>query len=232
MPKIGRALKRAVELKPQEEPDGRSRKGPTSALMNVNRRMIFQFLCQHPCSRVDSISSNTSLSRSSVTWHLGCLIDAGYVIMFLNNKKRTYCPSGLVPARNLRTYSILSEEECMKMYQAVIRNPGIDQGLLRDYMDVPASIIARCVKDLLEIDLITRVMDGRHARFFPTEKYLSIMKDERASCKEFIRSFMRRAADEHLNPELKDLKGSNTVIEMQILGQKERLEIPQRILSP
>jgi DNA-binding transcriptional ArsR family regulator len=232
MPQIGKALKKAVELKPQEGSDNLSRKGPTSALMNANRRKIFQFVCLHPCSRIDGISTNVSLSRPSVSWHLTCLIDAGYVQTFLDNKKRTYYPSGLVSTRNLRSYSVLGEGHCMAIYQAVLRNPGADTGFLLNDMDLSASIMTSCLKNLLEIGMITRVMDGRHARYFPTEKYLNVARDERAACKEFIRSLIRKMADEYLKPELTDLKGPNMVIEIKVLGQKERIEIPKRILPP
>jgi DNA-binding transcriptional ArsR family regulator len=230
MPEIGKALKRAVEQNPQEGPDDRAKKGPTSALMNANRRKIFQFLCLHPCSRIDGISSNISLSRSSVSWHLGCLIDAGYVQIFTDNKKKRYYPTGLISAKNLRIYSALGEDHCISIYQTVLRNPGADAGLLMQGTDMSVSTMTGCLKNLLETGMINRVMDGRHARYFPTEKYLSIQRDERAANKEFIRSLVRKMADEFLKPELIDLKGPNTTIEIKVLGQKDRVEVPQRIL--
>jgi DNA-binding transcriptional ArsR family regulator len=230
MPEIGKALKRAVEQKPQEGGDDRSRKGPTSALMNANRRNIFQFLCLRPCSRIDSISTNVSQSRSSVSWHLTCLIDAGYVQTFQDHKKKAYYPSGLISSKNLRIYSVLGGEQCKAIYQAVLRSPGADAGLLGRDADVQVSTLTGCLKNLLEIGMITRVMDGRHARYFPTEKNISLVRDERAACKDFVRSLIRKMADDHLKPELTDLKGPNLVIEIRVLGQKERFEIPQRIL--
>lgn len=230
MPQIGEALKRAVELKPQEGQDDRTRKGPTSALMNANRRKIFQFLCMRPCSRIERISESISLSRSSVSWHLGALINSGYVQIFLDNKKKAYYPSGLISTSNLRIYSVLGGEHYMAIYHVVLRSPGADAGLIMNEVGVTAPIITACLKNLLEIGMITRVMDGRHVRYFPTEKYMSILRDERVANKEFIRLLIRKMADEFLKPELTDLKGSNLVIEIKILSQKERIEIPQRIL--
>jgi DNA-binding transcriptional ArsR family regulator len=229
MPKIGKALKRAVELKPLDEADDGSRKVPASPLMNLNRRKIFQFLCMHPCSRIEAISSHVSLSRSSASWHLGCLIDTGFVHIFLDSKTKRYYPAGLIPSKNLRIYSVLGEDGCRAVYRAVLASPGADRSLLVD--NLGASGLTGCLNNLLEISFITRVKDGKHARFFPTERCLEVQKEERAAGKDFIRLLIRKMTEEHLKPELMELKGSNPVIEMKILSQKEKLEIPQRILS-
>ena len=91
MPKIGDALKKAVEVKPQEVEDT-SRARLSSALMNANRRKIFQFLITHPCSNTSQIAETLELSRSTISWHLDYLVKSGYVDFHVDSKKKIFYP--------------------------------------------------------------------------------------------------------------------------------------------
>ena len=131
MPKIGDALKKAVEIKPKEEEDT-SRAKPSSALMNANRRKIFQYLLKQPCTNAGQIAKALELSRSTVSWHLDYLVKSGYVDSHIDNKKKIFCPSGLISRKRIVVFSLLNQPAGMLIYRAVVREPGQDPGMLKE----------------------------------------------------------------------------------------------------
>ena len=109
----------------------------------------------------------------------------------------------------------------------------MDGKFLRNESGISPGRLNTCLKNLLETALISRVMDGRHARYFPTDRYKGVIEEEKSTFKEFVRILLRKMTEEHLKPEIYDMKGIDIVIEITILGQKERIKIPQRkIPSP
>jgi DNA-binding transcriptional ArsR family regulator len=231
MPKIGDALKKAVEQGPADiEPD-KSRARPSSALMNANRRRIFQYLCLHPCSVLSQISRETSMSRSSAMWHLESLAKSGYIMQFMLDGKPHYCPKDLVSRKNLRALSVLAKVGVMDVYLAIQQSPGSDVGMMVPALEMPVSHVRRILRDLEEAGLITRVADGRNVRYFATDAYKTLLREETHSRKEFLRTLMKRLSSEHLKPEIENLKGSKIIISMQILAQREILVIPGLNLS-
>lgn len=225
MPKIGDALKKAVEMRPENVKENTPRSKPTSALMNPNRRIIFQFLCTYPFSGPEMISRGTGLSRSSVTWHLDRLTDVGFLQVFKDRGGKVYSPKGMVPRKYSADFTLLMRADCRKMLRDLMANPGLDKAGLGEK---PAVGRARaCLRGLLDSGLIKKVMDGRHARYFPTDRYYDLKRDCRPANKEFTRALMLRLGEEHLRPEIHDLKSADAVIEIWVLGQKDRIVISQ-----
>ncbi|MDD4308282.1 MAG: hypothetical protein PHU53_05690 [Thermoplasmata archaeon] len=225
MPKIGDALKKAVELQPEKMPETVPRSKPTSALMNPNRRKIFQFLCTYPFSGQEMISQGTVLSRSSVSWHLDRLIDAGFLQAFKDRRGKVYSPKGLVPLKYSADFTVLMQADCRNMLRTLMANPGLDKSGLGENPAVGRA--GACLRRLLGSGLIKKVMDGRHARYFPTDRYHDLKRECLPVNKEFTRALLRRLAEEHLRPEIHDLKSADAVIEIWVLGQKEKLVISQ-----
>ncbi|MFO7619444.1 MAG: helix-turn-helix domain-containing protein [Thermoplasmata archaeon] len=228
MPKIGDALKMAVEQKPDNITGEQTRARPASALMNPNRRRIYQHLCIHPCSRLGPIASGTSLSRSSAKWHLEVLVEADYVREFLVDGKSHYCPHGLVSAQNLQLFAALGNNNNAEVFKVVLQNPGFDAGMLASLLGISTSLARNSLSELLGIGLVSCVADGRYIRYFPTEKYRDAIRMEKGAHREFIRHLVGRLSREHLKPELGDLKGPNTVIAISILGQSDRIIVPRQ----
>jgi predicted transcriptional regulator len=230
MPKIGRALKSVVELESRTGSADRTRSRPSSPLMNPNRRKVFQYICLHPCSAVEAIVSATGISRSSVLWHLGHLMDSGYAEKFQERRSQVYGPAGFVQPGSVHIFSALAKRDCLRVFGSVLDNPGSDVKLLAERLGLPAGRLRGCMNGLAAAGLVTRVMDGRHARYFPTERYEDLLSELGTRSKHFTRRLMRKLAEEHLRPEIRDMKRENTVIILNIMGKEETLEIPQRNL--
>ena len=225
MPKIGDALKKAVEIKPQEEID-RSRSRPSSALMNLNRRKIFQYLCRHPCSRIGQISMALKLSRSTVSWHIDYLVKSGYLDLQSTDKKKAYCPASLLSRKSMLVFSFLNHPASLKIYQEILNEPGQDRAMLSKKVPASQSHVSEILKTMLDMQLISSVKDGKHVRFFPTDESIQMMKKDLASHKMFIRLLVKKMNSEHLRPEISESKGGGVIIHIKVPGQTARIEIP------
>ena len=226
MPKIGDALKRAVEIKPEEAAWQGKRGGVFSALMNPNRRKIFKFLCRHPCSGMRRICIDAGLSRPSVKWHLDVLSESGYIQEFIDGKKPVYCPAGLVSASNMHLFRLLAREDCASVYSHILAMPGGSSRDIRLGSRLSQAKVHNCMVSLIESGLATTVRDGRHTRYYPTGKLEQAAAEEKKVRKEFIRTLIARLDKEHMRPEVGGLKGPETVISISALGQKDSISIP------
>ena len=230
MPKIGDALKKAVEVKPQKEED-KSRAKASSALMNENRRNIFQFLLKQPCSSIGQVANALALSRSTISWHLDYLVKSGYVDSHIDNKKKIFCPSGLISRKSILVFSLLNQPASMLIYRAIVKEPGQDPSMLVEKIEASRSHISEILKKMLGVGLISSIKDGRHVRYFPTDKYSQIVNKDTSSQKEFLRKLILKMNSEHLRPEVNELKGGGVNIQFKTPSQIARIEIPYHPLK-
>ncbi|MDO9536875.1 MAG: winged helix-turn-helix transcriptional regulator [Thermoplasmata archaeon] len=192
--------------------------------MNQNRRKIFQYLCAHPCLEIGPIAKGIGLSRSSIKWHLDKLIDSGYVQ--IHGEKIAYCPYRLISRKNIGLFSILARDKCMAVYKAILQNPGSDPSAIKGLLNISPTKIRSCLSDLMEMDLISLMKDGKYTRYFPTERYNEAIREEKITQREFVRYLVNKLSMEHLKPEIIELKGTNIVISINVLGQVDRIIIP------
>ena len=232
MPKIGKALKSVVEITPAREPAGKPRARPTSPLMNINRRKVFQHILLHPCSDLAGIASGTRLSRSTAAWHLGILAESGYAERHINGKSPVYAPAGMVRPQDVPALAALAGEGCASLYAAVADAPGSDLGTLSQALAAKPSRLRPCIAWLTRAGLVSKVMDGRHARFFQTERLKAMVAETRSRHKAFIKRLMARMAEERLSPEIRDMKRGNIRIMLTVLGREYPLDIPQASIHP
>ncbi len=226
MEKIGDALKRVVEDKlPDKEEDTRSRR-KASVISNSNRKDIFQLLCLTPCISISRISSELSLSRPTVIWHLDVLEEREYVKSKVFFNKAVYFPTGMLKEDDSkRAISLLNDLSHNIVFKQIIKEPGSSTGELK--LAMGDKICSRSVLDRLEDSgLISVLKDGRHLRYYPTSKIKELSKTERSNLKSFRASLIKRMEAEHLKPEIKEIKGRGLVITINIGNAQERLEIP------
>ncbi len=225
MVKIGDALKKAVETEPQTIEEAGRRGRASSVLMNPNRRRIFQFLCFRPCSNISTISADLKVSRVTVAWHVKALLEAGYLEGVKYKNRDVYCPKGMISSGKAMTMTItLGNDICRKVYKAILEKKGTDVGSLKESLQL--SSVTPSIRRLEEVGLISSVRDGRHKRYFPTMMLEETIGKEGARLKAFRRSLIKRMENEHLRPEVMEIKGGGLVIIIRLFGQTEEIEIP------
>ncbi len=231
MVKIGDALKRAVEeeLPTPEEPEKKAR--ISSLLMNANRRNIFKFLCQRPCSSAGDLTAGLSISRATAYWHLKILIGEDYVESFSFNNKELFSPKDMVSHGDaMLITAILNDSRCNRLFKAIIENNGANTAGLRESLQTTRSITVS-LKKLEVVGLISSVKDGNQVRFFPTTKLENTVKAEGSRLKAFRRTLIKRMENEHLRPIIEEIKGSGLVILLHIFDQPEEILVPYKPLE-
>ena len=225
MVKIGDAFKKAVETEPPITEDTESKSKASSVLMNSNRRKIFQFLCFRPCSSISIMAAELNLSRVTITWHVEALLEAGYLEDVKCKNRVVYCPRGMISSGNAMTITtVLGNDLCRKVYKVILESNGADVNSLKGTLRL--SSVTPSLRRLEDVGLISSVRDGRHKRFFPTMLLEEIIGKEGARSKAFRRSLVRRMENEHLRPEIMEIKGGGLVIMIKLFGQAEEIEVP------
>jgi len=225
MVKIGDALKKAVETEIPEVDSSQKKGKTTSTLMNDNRRRIFQFLCNQPCSKAGTIATTLKVSRVTASWHLKVLVEMGYLTVFRCGGKEHFCPKDMIsPGNAMVLMATLNNHNTRLVYSAILGSPGIDTATLREIGTV--SSLSGQLNRLDAVGLIQIVKDGRSNRFFPTRVLEQTIKTERTRLKSFRSLLIRRLEKDHLKPEVKELKGEGLVIQLTIHDTVEDIVIP------
>ena len=226
MVKLGDALKRAVEIKPESPEATDERIRLSSVLMHPNRRRMFQFLCLHPCSCITDMTTGLSLSRATITWHLKVLVDADYVEAYRSKNRHFFCPKNMIPrGEAMNIAAVLRNPLSGRVLNEIIGQPG------SDVKDLGLAIQGRSpftgiLRELEQVGLIISVKDGRHLRYYPSGKLEKLRTKETKMMRMFQRSLIQRLEREQLQPEISEIKGEGLVISIRFLGQVEDIRMP------
>jgi len=163
---VGKALEFA--LKEKSEPRSQSKKSASKIFSNKNRRDIYTVLTMFPCIGAAAIAHLTEISINTVTWHLGKLRAAGYVIERGAGARCMYLPEGLVPTEDVDLFSLLNRQKGSQILSLVIKNPGSSQGELADGLDIAHQSVSKVMKGLETQGVVSIVSEGNHIRYFPT----------------------------------------------------------------
>lgn len=235
MKNIGDALKKAVEEKlPESDPDTQKRKR-ASAILNKNRKDIFQLLCLKPCMTVSQLCEELSLSRPTINWHLTNLEDADYVEKRSFFNRTIFSPSGMLSSEeSKRVLCLLNDAFPNKVYKQILQDPGMSTRALNESLGTQRSL-RTILEKLQETELITTLRDGRHLRYYPTTKLQELVKSEKRFQKTFRGALVKRLEKEFMRPEITEIKGRGLVITIHFGKKEERLEIPyspiERVLA-
>ena len=71
-------------------------------LMNATRRELLEELTFHPCVQANRLSRDLEVAFPTVKWHLGKLIDAGFLATSEVGKREVYFPDGLVEEADVK----------------------------------------------------------------------------------------------------------------------------------
>ncbi len=235
MKKIGDALKKAVEVKLPESDAVPPKRKRASAILNKNRKDIFQVLCFRPCIPVSRLCEELSLSRPTINWHLADLEEAGYVEKRIFFSRAVFYPSGMLGSEeSKKILCLLNDPFPNKIYKMILLNPGMSTTALNEVLDIPRSSRTTLEK-LHDSELITTLRDGRHLRYYPTTKLHELVKEEKRHQKTFRASLVKRLEKEFMRPEIREIKGRGLVITIHFGKKEERLEIPyspiERVLA-
>ena len=162
---VGKALASAIKDDDTRIAAKRSRK---HIFINPHRRDIYSALTLTPCIGISQLALTTGIAHNSVEWHLGSLIDAGYIIEYRIGRRRIFFPDGLITNDEIEFFHILNLPRLAEILFMVMDRGGISQAGISELTGNSRQTVARALNSLENAELITKVTDGNNIRYYST----------------------------------------------------------------
>jgi len=219
--RLGSALKAVVSEVYEAEP----RTAAKSALMNENRRRVFEYLAWHPCCTTAEVARALSVSGPTAAWHLAKLVEAGYAIGISRGRDRQYCAAGMGLAdAETATLAALADPGASRVFLEAIATPGLTAAQLARKVGVGNA--RRAIRDLVAANLLVAVEDGRYRRYYPGEAASSLEKNAARRLREFRKRLLRRIEADRLSPEVRAAPGDVVEIDVRFGGERATMRLP------
>jgi DNA-binding transcriptional ArsR family regulator len=224
MPKgVARALEKAISTKDQDIP-GTKDEGKFDFLNN-NRREIFQYLCNHPCSYASLISKAIPLSLHTTNWHLRRLFEGDYLSREILGKKTVFYPREMISREDIPIFELLNTTKAKAIYLLIAHNNGPYQAEICDLLGYQHQAVIWYATKLESLGLISSLEDGKFKRYYPTQ-LLSQKKDENLKRMKVFREWIiKRFQLENLSPAIIRTTDDKLVIRIRRGGSKAVLNL-------
>ena len=221
MRKLGEALKAAVS-EGYEPAEGAAAK---SALMNENRRRVFEYLAWHPCATAGEVARALAVSDPTASWHLAKLVEAGYAQAARRGSGRGFCASDLgLQESEMSIWAALSERGAPRALAHVLTTPGLTTGQLAGKMVQRSA--GRALRALREAGLVVAVVDGRFHRYYPGGAVSAIERSAPRRLRDFRRRLVRRLERDRLAPEVRMAPGDILEVDVRFGAERATLRLP------
>ena len=193
---LGKALESALSRKEVEK-----RQAPAAMpLLNVHRRRVFEYLCLRPFQTSGRIALDLKYSPSSVSWHLRRLAAAGYITHHSDGK--VYYPRNFVDPEDSEIFIVLHGPKRRELLNLIINSPGISQVEAAKTIGISRQTAGKIALSYQVLGLLTKVQDGRFARWYPTDKLREKQEAQNAKSRAFVEWFLKKLEDEGQSPEM------------------------------
>jgi len=228
--KLGEALKSVVG---EGYGEGDEKKGRVeSVLMNPNRQEIFQFLILHPCCNMRKVASRLKISPPTVKWHLDKLMAGGYVSSALVSKKRIFYPTMMVPEGEMvAIFEAINRDKVGLAFLSILENHGSTQGEISELIGISTQSVRAYISTLERLGLIITIVDGRHKRYFPSDKLKRTEKSMRKRIRNFRRFLLKKLTEDRLNPSIDLSRRREAEITIKVSNKKGNIKIPEEPLT-
>ncbi len=228
--KLGEALKTVVG---EDYGEDQERKGKVeSVLMNVNRQQIYQFLIFHPCSSVRKVAGELKMSPPTTKWHLDKLVAGGYVSSALVSNKRVFYPTMMISeGMMVAILEALNRDKIGLTYLSIVENPGTTQAEIAEVLGISTQSARGYIYTLEDLGLITTIVDGRHKRYFPSDKLKKMESSMRKRTRNFRRFLLRKLTEDRLNPSIDLSRRREAEITIRVSDRKGNIKIPEEPIT-
>jgi DNA-binding MarR family transcriptional regulator len=224
--KLGEALKSVVG---DGYGDAEEKKGKVeSVLMNTNRQLIFQFLIFHPCCNMRKVATELKMSPPTVKWHLDKLVDGGYVSSSIVSNKKVFYPTMMIPEGDMISIlEAVNRDRVGLTFLSIVENQGSTQGEISKAMGISTQSVRGYISMLEQLGLIITIVDGRHKRYFPSDKLKKMEKDMRKRIRNFRKFLLKKLAEDRLNPSIDLSRRREAEITIRVSKKKGSFKIPE-----
>lgn len=140
---------------------------PNAALENETRKVIFDAVCAQPGLGVHEVSKLAGVSYSTATYHLERLVGAGMIVMTPDGNKLCYYKNGgAFTESERRILPLIKNEEAVKLFEAILTQPGTYRAALAEQLGVTATTINWHLRRLRDAGLVDETRTGRSAHLY------------------------------------------------------------------
>ena len=219
--KLGAALKAVVS----EEYGSESKGAAESALMNENRRKVFEYVAWHPGCSPGEIARALSVSGPTASWHLGKLVAAGYATGPLRGRNRRFSAAGMnFTESEMSALSALADSTANRIFLDTLATPGLTGAQLASKGRRGGA--HRAIRQLVDADLLVTVEDGRFRRYYPGPAADVLEKGAVKRLREFRKRLVRRLQVDRLAPEVRAAPGDVVEIDLHFGGEHTTIRLP------
>jgi hypothetical protein len=223
--RLGAALKAVVSEEHEAEPSGTAR----SVLKNENRRRVFAYLVWHPCATPPEIARALSVSGPTASWHLGKLVAAGYATGPPRGRGRRFWASGMnLTEPEIAALAVLANPRASRIFVEALATPGLTGAQLA--AKVGRGSARRDIHDLVGVNLLVAVEDGRFRRYYPGTAASALERTAAKRLREFRKRLLRRLEDDRLSPEVRAAPGDVVEVDVRVGGERRSLRLPRTSL--
>ena len=219
--KLGAALKAVVS----EAYESESHAAAKSALMNENRRRVFEYLAWHPCCTAAEIARALSVSRPTAAWHLAKLVEVGYAIGAPRGRDRRYCAAGMGLAEpETAALTALANHGASRIFLEAITTPGLTGTQLAQRLNRES--VRAAIRALVTANLLVAVDDGRYRRYYPGGAASALEKNAAKRLRDFRKRLLRRIEADGLSPEVRAVPGDVVELDVRFGDERATVRLP------
>ena len=209
---LGRTIKKSVQVEARHL-ELSLEQSTESIFMNPDRRKIFEYLCQKPCSHLRQIAREIKMSPPSAKWHLNKIEERGFIYSIKIGGHLVYYPRRLLNKEALLLFYFLSREKTGDILKLIIEKPGISQHELAKELDRNPQSVSKLLGKSKDAELVYYIKDGRQKKNFIAKRSIEkVGKTPRRRTRQFTAWLMEELVKDGVRPEIMTKKKSQVVI--------------------
>jgi DNA-binding MarR family transcriptional regulator len=200
---LAKALKRKMGLDEDILARGRVISGEVSLLMNAQRRRIFEYVCNHPCSHLREISRKLDMSLQTAKWHLEKLHGGGLLAMVAKGKKTLFYPNNrILGIQECELISLLYRKDALKVFLFIRQHPKQTQKAMIQSLDIYQQRLSGILLSLEKPGLISFEKVGREKAYCTTPKIRELEESLQTMTPRYERWLMEVLTMDGVNPKV------------------------------
>jgi DNA-binding MarR family transcriptional regulator len=187
-----------------------------SMLMNPIRQKILKYLCKYPCTSLSVLSSDLNLAPATISWHLNQLIERKILSEVKNRGKRLFYPPNMINDEMVTVFSLLAKPKIHDIFMKIRESPGISQKELSDELGMGHQSVYTFTNKLENGEIISKLIDGKFTRYYPTKRINELENDQRKNLKEFRKWIIKVLKFDGVNPKLIKVTEQELYLQIQV----------------
>jgi len=132
---------------------------------NDIRTNVYAFILKNPGLHMSALSRKMSIPKSTLNYHLNCLIKDGYIAQMPDGIYIRYYIRNTIGERDKKLISIIRQNIPYRILLLLFLDPDATQIQLSKYLDRHPTTISFHIDKLIELGIIEGIVCGNHIHY-------------------------------------------------------------------